>query len=81
MFRYKTKGTCSREIIFDIEDDIIKEVAGGKQLDLNSEKVLNDIIKKMDTEFYASNYIEYNQSVDTLFSGGISGLKSTIKKI
>ena len=26
MFRYKTKGTCSREIIFDIEDDIIKEV-------------------------------------------------------
>ena len=26
MFRYKTNGTCSREIIFDIEDDIIKEV-------------------------------------------------------
>lgn len=25
MFRYKTKGTCSREIILDIEDDIIKE--------------------------------------------------------
>ena len=61
-------------------DNIIKEVAGGKQLDLNSEKVLNDIVKKMDVEFYASNYIEYNQSVDTLFSGGISGLKSTIKK-
>ena len=27
MYRYKTKGTCSREIIFDIEDDIIKEVS------------------------------------------------------
>ena len=26
MFRYKTKGTCSREIIFDIEDGVIKEV-------------------------------------------------------
>lgn len=26
MFRYKTKGTCSREILFDIEDGIIKEV-------------------------------------------------------
>ena len=61
-------------------DNIIREVAGGKQLDLNSEKVLNDIIKKMDAEFYASNYIEYSQSADSLFSGGISGLKSTIKK-
>lgn len=26
MFRYKTKGTCSREILFDIEDGMIKEV-------------------------------------------------------
>ena len=27
MFRYKTKGTCSQEIIFDIENDTIKEVS------------------------------------------------------
>lgn len=26
MYSYKTKGTCSREIQFDIENDIIKEV-------------------------------------------------------
>lgn len=26
MFKYKTTGTCSREIIFDVEDNIIKEV-------------------------------------------------------
>lgn len=26
MFRYKTKGTCSREIIFDIEDNILKDI-------------------------------------------------------
>ena len=26
MFRYKTRGTCSREILFDIEDGVIKEV-------------------------------------------------------
>ena len=26
MFSYKTKGTCSREIDFDIEDNTIKEV-------------------------------------------------------
>ena len=27
MYRYKTKGTCSREIIFDIENDTIKDVS------------------------------------------------------
>lgn len=26
MYSYKTKGTCAREIQFDIENDIIKEV-------------------------------------------------------
>ena len=26
MYRYKTRGTCSQEILFDIEDDLIKEV-------------------------------------------------------
>lgn len=26
IYSYKTKGTCSSEIIFDIEDDIIKSV-------------------------------------------------------
>ena len=61
-------------------DNIIKEVANGKELDLKSEKVLNEIIKKMNTEFYASNYIASNEEADTLFENGISGLKSTIKK-
>lgn len=27
MYRYKTKGTCSREIIFDVEDNKIKEIS------------------------------------------------------
>lgn len=26
MYSYKTKGVCSREIQFDVENDIIKEV-------------------------------------------------------
>ena len=26
MYRYQTRGTCSREIIFDIENDMLKEV-------------------------------------------------------
>ncbi|MCD8018556.1 MAG: TIGR03905 family TSCPD domain-containing protein [Clostridiales bacterium] len=26
MYSYKTKGTCSKEIQFDVENDIIKEV-------------------------------------------------------
>ncbi len=26
MMHYKTKGTCSREIFFNVEDDIIKSV-------------------------------------------------------
>ncbi len=27
MFHYKTKGTCSREILFDIEDGMVKEAS------------------------------------------------------
>ncbi|MDO4978274.1 MAG: TIGR03905 family TSCPD domain-containing protein [Eubacteriales bacterium] len=27
MYRYKTKGTCSREIIFDVVDDKISEIS------------------------------------------------------
>ena len=27
MYSYNTKGTCSRKILFDIKDDIIKEVS------------------------------------------------------
>ena len=26
MYSYKTFGTCSREILFDVEDNVIKEV-------------------------------------------------------
>ena len=26
MYSYKTRGTCSREIQFDVDNDIIKEV-------------------------------------------------------
>lgn len=25
-YRYKTQGTCSREIIFDVENDVIKDI-------------------------------------------------------
>ena len=26
MYSYKTKGTCSREIQFDVENNIVKEI-------------------------------------------------------
>ena len=47
MYSYKTKGVCSREIQFDVENDIIKEVRfiGGCRVILRElQLLLRDVI-------------------------------------
>ena len=56
MFAYKTKGTCSTEIDFDIEEDTIKEVHFQRGCDGNLKGIsaliagmkVEDAIKKLD---------------------------------
>lgn len=49
MFTYKTKGTCAREISFEIENDKIKEVhfVGGCDGNL---KAISSLVKGMKVE-------------------------------
>ena len=49
MFTYKTKGTCAREINFEIENDIIKEVnfIGGCDGNL---KAISSLVRGMKVE-------------------------------
>ena len=58
MYSYKTKGVCSREIQFDVENDIIKEVRFIGGCMGNTQGVAAGII-----------YIYY-KDVHTLTSGG-----------
>ena len=41
MYSYKTKGVCSREIQFDVENDIIKEFR--RNLYSNIDTIMGDI--------------------------------------
>ena len=44
MYSYKTKGVCSREIQFDVENDIIKEVRFIGGCMGNTQLLLRDVI-------------------------------------
>ena len=45
MYSYKTKGTCSREIQFDVENNIVKEIRfiGGCN-DTSDNNSWNDVV-------------------------------------
>ena len=61
-------------------DSIIKEVANGKSIDVGSEKVLNEIIKKLGNKLFAMSYIGATGKPEDLFEDGYFGLKTSIKK-
>ncbi len=72
--------TADQATIDRMLDIIIKQMANGKELDLESEKTLMDIIDKLGSELYASNILEIGQGAELLFEGGLSGLKTIIKR-
>lgn len=60
-------------------DEIITKKLKGRQIDVNDEKVMSDIIKELSDQLAVDGIIGTNQNADILFEHGIGKLKTTIK--
>lgn len=60
-------------------DDIISSKLDGREIDVNNEKMMDEIINDLSSELAREGIIEKNQRADVLFDQGIGKLKSTIK--
>lgn len=60
-------------------DEIITKRLDGRQIDVNNEKVMTEIIKELSDQLAVDGIIGKNQSADVLFEHGVGKLKTTIK--
>lgn len=60
-------------------DEIITRRLDGREIDVNSEKTMTEIIKDLSSELASEGIIGKDQSADILFEQGVGKLKSTIK--
>ncbi len=60
-------------------DEIISRRLDGREIDVNSEKTMTEIIKDLSSELASEGIIGKDQSADILFEQGIGKLKTTIK--
>lgn len=60
-------------------DEIISRRLDGREIDVNSEKTMTEIIKDLSSELASEGIIGKDQSADILFEQGLGKLKTTIK--
>ncbi len=75
----KKTAEASMEAIDKMIDAIIKKMSNGQELDLDSEKTINDIINMLGVELFAANLIGKGDGAEVLFKSGYNGLKRIIK--
>lgn len=60
-------------------DEIITKKLNGRQIDVDNEKVMSEIITELSDQLAVDGIIGKNQSADVLFEHGVGKLKTTIK--